>query len=96
MAACHHTFGNVEEFRQLHVVESGGSALAERRDERARESGAVDIASHAYHRGRIKHSVDAGLGVVAHDKATELQVGTLETVRGIIPHTHFRVVILKI
>ena len=56
----------------------------------------MNIHTYAYDSGSIEHAVDTGLGVVAHDKAAELQAGAQEAVSGIVPELDFGVVVLEV
>ena len=85
VAARHHTLGDGEEARQRHIYVARSGAFEERSHEVARESGAMNIHPYANDRGSIEHAVDTGLGVVAHDKAAELQAGAQEAVSWIVP-----------
>ena len=85
VAARHHSFGNLEELRQLHIGETRCRTFGERRDKVARESRAVDVNSHAKHGGSVEHTVDTRLRVVAHKQAAELQSRAKESGSGIVP-----------
>lgn len=95
-SASHHFLGDGIEFGQLHIGESGGTAFAERSDEIAGESGAVNVHTHAHDGGGVEHGVDARFGVVAHDEAAKLQVGTQEAAGGVIPQFYFAVIVFEI
>ena len=96
MAAAHHAYGCVEELLHRHVGESRSVARGERGDEGAGQSRAEDVAAYAYHRGRIEHRVDAGFGMIAHDKAAELQFGAFESAQRIVPQPYEVVGVFKV
>lgn len=60
-SARHHACCRIKELLKRQVVESRGASLAERGDEIARETGTMDIHTHTYHGGGVKHRIDAGL-----------------------------------
>ena len=95
--ACHDACGDVEEFRHRDIREAcGGSAFAERGDEVAREACAVDVDTDTDDCGGVEHCVDAGLRVVAHDEAAELQACRQKALGGIVPQFDGRVVVFQI
>ena len=78
MSARHYAAGSVEKFAERKVGETGGASYAERWNVGARESGSVDVASHACHCGGVEHGVYARFCVVAHDESAELKSGVDE------------------
>lgn len=79
------------------VGEAGfGAAILETGDKLTRETGAMEVDTDTDDGSGVEHTVDAGLGVVAHDKAAELQAGAQEAVSGIVPELDFGVVVLEV
>ena len=60
------------------------------------EAAPEKAAERADHGAGIEHGVDATLGVVAHDEAAELLSCRFHASGGVIPQTHFRVVVLEV
>ena len=54
------------------------------------------VAAHSHYGGGVEHRVDAGLGVVAHNKSAELKSGAQEPVGGIVPKLGFGIVVLEV
>ena len=73
-----------------------GAAILETGDKLTRETGAMEVDTDTDDGSGVEHTVDAGLGVVAHDKATELEVGTHEALLVIIPDTDLGVIVFEI
>ena len=79
------------------VGEAGfGAAILETGDKLTRETGAMEVDTDTDDGSGVEHTVDAGLGVVAHDKAAELEVGTHEALLVIIPDTDLGVIVFEI
>lgn len=96
-ATPHHTRRNLHERVDRDVGESClRTAVLETRYELSRKTGSVEVDTHTDNSGGIEHAVYTGLGVVAHDEATELQVGPHEALRGIVPDPDLRIIVLEI
>ena len=96
VSACHHAACGLEELGHGHVGVACSGAFAERRYEIAREARAVDIHTHAKHRGGVEHGVDACFGMVAHYQAAELKPCAQKMRAGIVPQPDRSIVVFQI
>lgn len=96
-AAPHHTRCHLHERVDRYVGESSfRTTVLETRYELSRETGPMEVYTHADNSSCIEHAVYSGLGVVAHDEAAELQAGLEEAVAGIVPELYLGVVVLEV
>lgn len=73
-----------------------GATILEAWDELAGEPGTMEIDTYSDYGSGVEHTVDAGFGVVSHDKAAELEVSTHEALLGIIPDADLGIVVFEI
>ena len=96
-ASGHDALGQGKEGIEFHIFEAGGAtALHERCDEVAGESGSMNVDPHAQYGGGINHAVNAGFAVVAHNQPAELQSGAHEALGAIVPKFDFAIVVLEV
>ena len=96
-AARHYAVGDVAELLVGHLFKSTGRrAFAEAGHEGAGESGAVEVDADTHYGGCVEGTSDADFGVVAHYQAAELEVGPHEGMRGVVPYSDFRIVVLEV
>lgn len=97
VAARHYSFGNLTEFFEGNIGHSSGRrTFGEAGDECAGKSGSVDVYTYTYYSSGVKHCVDSGFGVVAHDESAELQIRPHKGVGGVIPHPNLGIVVFEI
>lgn len=95
--AAHDSGCNLHESVDRDVGEAGfGATILEAWDELAGEPGAMEIDTYSDYGSGVEHTIDAGFGVIAHDKAAELEVSTHKALLGIIPDADLGIVVFEI